>query len=123
MKKTKPAILESKKITFIFGALCIFLESNAFALPGADCVTKEKNAAAFAFAQAAPAPVQNVKIVSFQVGRWTEYESENSGCDIVTVMGKRLNRGLTLATYSIKAKQVGVFETCEIISVEEGTCN
>jgi hypothetical protein len=104
------------KNLLIFSTL-LLMSFDSMAVEGV-CLIKQKNAAAYTFAQAAGIPVQTVEIVKFEPGEWTNNESDNVGSDRVTVLGERPNRGPTISTYTVKAKQVGSFQTCEILSVE-----
>ncbi len=51
---------------------------------------------------------------------WTEAVGNNAGSDKVIVrIGNRVNRGMTIKTYEVAAKQIGATDDCTISSVRE----
>jgi len=84
------------------------------------CLTKQKNAASYTLAQEVGVPVQGVEVVGFAPGFWTEAMGNNTGSDRVTVsVGNRTNRGMTIKTYEVYAKQVGSSDDCNILETVE----
>lgn len=106
------------KKTFL--SIALFLSvSPAFALDNL-CITKQKNAASFKVAQELGVAVQGVEVTGFEYGVWTEAVGNNTGSDKVTVrVGNRLNRGMTIKSYEVAAKQVGATDDCNILSISE----
>lgn len=82
------------------------------------CMIKQKNAASVYLAQAEAQPVQNVNVVSFKYGMWTEMPGENSGSDDVTVTVET-SSGTRIQSYSVAAKQIGSSADCNIFDVTE----
>jgi len=102
--------------------LSIALLSLSVNASGADlhCTTKQKNAAAFTLAQELIVPVQNVEILRYLPGPWTEAVFGNVGTDQVTVRApNRSNRGLTVKTYAVSAEQIGDTGDCNIRGILE----
>lgn len=103
--------------TLLISFFIALFPPNTFAF-SKSCLVKQKNAAAYVFAQAAPIAVQEVEIVRIKRGKWTTNDSNNIGSDEITVFGNRPFRGPTEATYKVTAKQIGNFDTCEILTIE-----
>ena len=103
--------------TLLGMALSLSVSSVAFALDS-PCVTKQKNAASFEVAQKLGVSVQGVEVLSFDHGAWTEAMGSNVGSDDVTVRtGNRTNRGMTIQTYTVSAKQIGMSDDCTVTRV------
>ncbi|MGE0632459.1 MAG: hypothetical protein AB7O96_08635 [Pseudobdellovibrionaceae bacterium] len=101
--------------TILF-SLALVLSSSAFA--ETNCSIKQSNAASYELAQKIGVPVQNVEVIGYEPGPWTEAMGENTGSDKITVrVGNRENRGLTVVTYTVVAKQIGSTDDCRIIDV------
>ncbi len=102
--------------------LCIVLALStlqAFALDSL-CVTKQKNAASYTLAQEIGSSVQEAEVISFERRGWTRAMKNNNGSDNVTVrIGNRINRGMTIKTYNVSAKQIDSSNDCTIQSSTE----
>lgn len=86
---------------------------------GIDCSVKQKNVASYALAQEIGVPVQGAQVVGYEHGIWTEAVGNNVGSDTVVVrIGNRLNRGMTIKTYNVAAKQIGNTRDCNVTAVK-----
>ena len=103
-----------KAVSFI----CIFASFNLANAADTACLIKQKNADSYEFAQSAAVPVQEIQVIKVKMGVWTNDPSDNVGTDEITVLGNRPH-GPTEATYLVTAKQIGSFNTCTILKVEQ----
>lgn len=106
-------------LRYLAVTLVLFPFGQALAIDGA-CVTKQKNAASYRFANEVVIPVQLVKVEAFEPGAWTAGESNNVGSDTVLVRAaNRNNRGTLMRRYVVMAAQIGATDDCDIVRVDE----
>lgn len=100
------------KKTFL--SIAMFLLISPAIAADNPCVIKQKNAASFTFAQELGVAVQDVEVIDFEYGMWTEAIGDNTGSDKVTV---RIGR--KKIKYKVDAEQIGRTDDCTILTVTE----
>lgn len=99
--------------------LILFATTNAFALDS-ECEVKMQNAAAFELAQTLAVPVQGTDILKAGPFRMTRMSHNNTiGGTVIVRAGNRINRGMTVVEYAIRARQIGSSNDCTIEEIFE----
>ncbi|MCM2281465.1 MAG: hypothetical protein NDI61_06420 [Bdellovibrionaceae bacterium] len=79
------------------------------------CEVKSKNAASFQLAQEVGVPVQQIEVLMYEPGPWTDMFGENTGHNFVDVKLKDFE-----IRYLVFGQQVGSSSDCQITKVMEG---